>query len=169
MFIKLNIKQNALEQRNSVFHSATVIANSLMHAGTTVDSFLRDNLDWLGRATNWAKFSATASLGVIHKGQIKESMTILQPYLPTNGQSASPYSEGGALYSIGIINSNQGAEKAKYLLDALKNAGTSEVVQHGACLGLGLAAMATENAGQNNFINYYYETKTKLKKKIRIL
>ena len=30
-------------------------------------SFFRSNLDWLSRATNWAKFSATASLGVIHK------------------------------------------------------------------------------------------------------
>ena len=38
-----------------------------MHCGTTSDSFLRDNLDWLKRATNWAKFTATASLGVIHQ------------------------------------------------------------------------------------------------------
>ena len=28
---------------------------------------IRDNLDWLARATNWAKFTATSSLGVIHK------------------------------------------------------------------------------------------------------
>jgi hypothetical protein len=35
-----------------------------MHCGsTTSDQFLRDNLDWLSRATNWAKFTATASLG----------------------------------------------------------------------------------------------------------
>ena len=27
----------------------------------------RNNLEWLGRATNWAKFTATASLGVIHR------------------------------------------------------------------------------------------------------
>ena len=32
--------------RNSVCHNATVIANGLMHAGTTSDQFLRDNLDW---------------------------------------------------------------------------------------------------------------------------
>lgn len=35
--------------------------------GTTVDAFLRENLEWLSRATNWAKFSATAGLGVIHR------------------------------------------------------------------------------------------------------
>ena len=51
----------------SVTHSAVVLANAFMHAGTTVDTFLRENLDWLSRATNWAKFSATAGLGVIHR------------------------------------------------------------------------------------------------------
>lgn len=50
----------SVEPRNSVCHSATVFANSLMHCGTTVDAFLRENLDWLKKATNWAKFSATA-------------------------------------------------------------------------------------------------------------
>lgn len=34
----------------------------------------------------------------------------------------------------------------KYLREALHNAGTNETVQHGACLGLGLAAMATGGA-----------------------
>ena len=33
--------------------------------------FTRDNLDWLSRAYSWAKMSATASLGVIHKGHEK--------------------------------------------------------------------------------------------------
>ena len=28
---------------------------------------------WLSRATNWAKFSATATLGVIHRGHVKQS------------------------------------------------------------------------------------------------
>eukprot|EP01027_Heterolobosea_sp_BB2_P000752 GEZU01001099.1.p1 GENE.GEZU01001099.1~~GEZU01001099.1.p1 ORF type:complete len:900 (-),score=305.42 GEZU01001099.1:245-2944(-) len=144
MLLLKNIK-SSVEPRNSVYHSATVITNAFMHAGTTIDTFLRENLDWLARATNWAKFSATASLGVIHKGQIKESLSVLQPYLPSGVQSASPYSEGGALYAIGIIHSNHGDEMTKYLSDALKNAGSNEVVQHGASLGLGLAAMATEN------------------------
>lgn len=37
------IKQ-AVEYRNSVCHSATIFANAVMHAGTTVDTFLRENL-----------------------------------------------------------------------------------------------------------------------------
>ena len=77
----------ATEVRNSVSHSAIIFANALMHCGTTVDSFLRDNLDWLSRATNWAKFSATAGLGVIHRGHLAEvtvtcpSSSTLLPYL----------------------------------------------------------------------------------------
>jgi len=64
-----------------------------MHAGTTTDTFLRENLEWLSRATNWAKFSATAGLGVIHKGHLKESKNLLGPYLPQQNVSSSPYSE----------------------------------------------------------------------------
>jgi len=48
-----------------------------MQAGTTSDEFLRQNLDWLSRATNWSKFSATAALGVIHKvikGEKKDTL-----------------------------------------------------------------------------------------------
>lgn len=118
-----------------------------MHAGTTVDAFLRDNLEWLVKATNWAKFSATASLGVIQKGQIKDSLQILSPYLPQPGQPRgsgnSIYCEGGALYALGIIHSNNGEAVRDYLLNYVKDDKTNEVVQHGACLGLGLAALAT--------------------------
>ena len=68
--------------RVSICHTATVIANGFMHCGTTHDSFLRDNLDWLARATNWAKLSATASLGVIHRGHESSSISLMQKYLP---------------------------------------------------------------------------------------
>jgi len=119
------------------------MAHAFMHAGTTVDVFLRDNLDWLSRATNWAKFTATGSIGVIHKGHSKESLRLLEPYLPQHGQSGSPYQEGGALYALGLIHANLNGDKTQYLLEALRNAGTNEIVQHGACLGIGLSAMAT--------------------------
>ena len=38
-----------------------------IYTGTTIDAFLREHLDWLGKATNWAKFTAVASIGVVHK------------------------------------------------------------------------------------------------------
>lgn len=128
--------------RNSVCHSATVIANSFMHCGTTCDQFLRDNLEWLARATNWAKFSATASLGVIHKGHEKEALNLMSTYLPKDSGPGSAYSEGGGLYALGLIHANHGGEITEYLLNQLKEAST-DMVRHGGCLGLGLAAMGT--------------------------
>jgi len=137
-----NIKAS-VEARNSMCHGAAVFANAIMNAGTTNDVFLRDNLDWLSRATNWSKFSATAGLGVIHKGNIKNSRNVMRPYLPS-ASGSSPYSEGGALYALGIIHSNHEAGIKDYLLESLK--GTQhEIVQHGACLGLGLAGIGSED------------------------
>lgn len=43
LLILKTIKQS-VEMRNSVCHSATIYANAIMHAGTTVDTFLRENL-----------------------------------------------------------------------------------------------------------------------------
>ncbi|XP_039055605.1 26S proteasome non-ATPase regulatory subunit 1 homolog A-like [Hibiscus syriacus] len=136
------IKQS-VEMRNSVCHSATIYANAIMHAGTTVDTFLRDNLDWLSRATNWAKFSATAGLGVIHRGHLQQGRSLMAPYLPQGGGGGgSPYSEGGALYALGLIHANHGEGIKQFLRDSLRNTNV-EVIQHGACLGLGLAALGT--------------------------
>ncbi|KAH8375861.1 26S proteasome non-ATPase regulatory subunit 1 [Drosophila serrata] len=128
--------------RVSICHTATVIANAFMHSGTTSDQFLRDNLDWLARATNWAKLTATASLGVIHRGHEKESLALMQSYLPKEAGPSSGYSEGGALYALGLIHANHGANIIDYLLQQLKDA-QNENVRHGGCLGLGLAGMGT--------------------------
>jgi len=144
LLLLTNMKKS-VDQRHSLTHSAIVVAHALMSAGTTSDAFLRENLEWLSRATNWAKFTATATLGVIHKGHVKQARQLLAPYLPQAGMSASPFSEGGALYALGIIHANHGAEIRSYLLEALRNAGTNETVQHGAALGIGIAAMATED------------------------
>lgn len=138
----LILKQTKEAVRNSVCHTATVIANAYMHSGTTSDQFLRDNLEWLARATNWAKFSATASLGVIHKGHEKEALHLMSSYLPKDSGPGSGYTEGGGLYALGLIHANHGAGITEYLLGQLKEA-SNEVVRHGGCLGLGLAAMGT--------------------------
>ncbi|XP_047109390.1 26S proteasome non-ATPase regulatory subunit 1 isoform X1 [Schistocerca piceifrons] len=128
--------------RVSICHTATVIANAYMHSGTTSDQFLRDNLEWLARATNWAKMTATASLGVIHRGHEQEALALMQSYLPREVGPSSGYSEGGGLYALGLIHANHGARIIDYLLGQLKDA-ENEMVRHGGCLGLGLAAMGT--------------------------
>lgn len=102
----------------------------------------RDNLEWLARATNWAKLTATASLGVIHRGHEQESLALMQSYLPRESGPSSGYSEGGGLYALGLIHANHGANIIDYLLQQLKDA-QNENVRHGGCLGLGLAAMGT--------------------------
>ncbi|TCD63328.1 proteasome regulatory particle base subunit [Steccherinum ochraceum] len=139
--------KESLEPRSSIYHNALTLQNAFMHAGTTSDAFLRENLEWLGLASNWSKFTATAALGVIHKGHFQEGMNILGPYLPqaNAGDSGIPgaqYSEGGALYALGLIHAGCGSGRSveAYLRDALKNA-AAEVVQHGAALGLGVAGM----------------------------
>lgn len=128
--------------RVSICHTATIIANAFMHSGTTSDQFLRDNFDWLARATNWAKLTATASLGVIHRGHETESLALMQSYLPKETGPCSGYSEGGGLYALGLIHANHGANITDYLLQQLKYA-KNENVRHGGCLGLGLASMGT--------------------------
>ncbi|KAL5998534.1 26S proteasome non-ATPase regulatory subunit 1 A [Asimina triloba] len=146
LLILKTIKQS-VEMRNSVCHSATIYANAIMHAGTTVDTFLRENLDWLSRATNWAKFSATAGLGVIHRGHLQQGRSLMAPYLPQSGAvgGGSPYSEGGALYALGLIHANHGEGIKQFLRESLSNTNVEKmkVIQHGACLGLGLAALGT--------------------------
>ncbi|KAK6626505.1 proteasome regulatory particle base subunit [Polyplax serrata] len=128
--------------RVSICHTATVIANGYMHSGTTSDQFLRDNLEWLARATNWAKLTATASLGVIHRGHENEALALMQSYLPKESGTTSGFSEGGGLYALGLIHANHGAGITDYLLGQLKDA-QNEMVRHGGCLGLGLAAMGS--------------------------
>ncbi|EPT04013.1 26S proteasome regulatory complex non-ATPase subcomplex Rpn2/Psmd1 subunit [Fomitopsis schrenkii] len=143
---------DSLEARSSVYHVALTLQNAFMHSGTTSDAFLRENLEWLGLATNWAKFSATAALGVIHKGHFEESMNILGPYLPQTGGSDSgipgaQYSEGGALYALGLVNAGVGSGRQveEYLRNMLRES-QNDVVQHGAALGLGVAGMGGKNA-----------------------
>jgi 26S proteasome regulatory subunit N2 len=98
----LQILKNTKEAgRNSITHNATIIANGFMHYGTTSDVFLRENLDWLKRASNWGKFTATASLGIIHYGHEKEALNLMSSYLPKDSSSGSPYAEGGGLFALG--------------------------------------------------------------------
>eukprot|EP00300_Choanocystis_sp_HF-7_P003758 c12866_g1_i1.p1 GENE.c12866_g1_i1~~c12866_g1_i1.p1 ORF type:complete len:1032 (+),score=269.35 c12866_g1_i1:412-3096(+) len=137
--------KTVVEARSSALYTGLVACNAIMHAGTTNDSFLRANLDWLRQAQNWAKFSAIGSLGLIRLGQVQDGMTLLKDFLPGQGTAGGAYQEGGALYALGLINAERGKDVVEYLLTSLRAAAQSEVIQHGACLGLGLAAFATGN------------------------
>ena len=141
----LNKVRDSLEARNSIFHTSVTFANAFMNAGTTIDTFFRDNLEWLGKAVNWSKFTATAALGVIHRGNLGQGKKLLEPYLPKDNPNAgtgSTYSQGGSLYALGLIYTNHGTHVLDYLRQQFK-ATNEEVVQHGGALGLGVAGMAT--------------------------
>jgi 26S proteasome regulatory subunit N2 len=146
----LNKIKDSLEARNSIFHTAVTLANAFMHAGTTNDRFFRDNLEWLGKAVNWSKFTATAALGVIHRGNLGQGQKLLEPYLPKNRREGtnpgSAYSQGGSLYALGLIFANHEDVALDLIRHHFKEA-TEEVVQHGGALGLGVAGMATGDEG----------------------
>ncbi|KAK4697438.1 26S proteasome regulatory subunit N2, partial [Lecanoromycetidae sp. Uapishka_2] len=146
----LNKLKDSLEARNSIFHTAVTLSCGFMNAGTMNANFFRDNLDWLGKAVNWSKFTATAALGVIHRGDLGNGQTLLRPYLPKDtvegANTGSVYSQGGSLYAMGLIYANHETFALELIRDHFKKA-TEEVVQHGGALGLGVAGMATGDEG----------------------
>ena len=147
----LNKIKDSLEARNSIYHSAVTLAMAFMHAKTARDQFIRDNLEWLGKAVNWSKFTATAALGVMHQGNLSNGERLLRPYMPRVSAAGVPsttsnYSHGGSLYAFGLIYANHEGWAVDFIRNKFKEA-TEEVVQHGGALGLGLAGMATADEG----------------------
>jgi len=164
----LSALKKVCDVKNSVLHGAIVTAHGLMNAGTTHSGWLNSQPEWLRKAANWSRFSAVASAGVVHRGNTANAMRVLQAYLPrgAGAPTESPFAEGGALYALGIIHAGRGASAAagivaqpgavvgegagedagvvSYLKAALDST-SDETVQHGACLGLGLAALGTGN------------------------
>lgn len=146
----LNKSKSSLDGKFSLFHTAVSVANGFMHCGTTDNSFIRSNLTWLGKAQNWAKFTATASLGVIHRGNLADGRKIMAPYLP-GSRATSRYIKGGSLYGLGLIYAGFGRDIIDYLNSHIveNSAATGDedidVLLHGASLGVGLAAMGSAN------------------------
>ncbi|KAF5841250.1 armadillo-type protein [Dunaliella salina] len=143
-----NIK-GAIDSRNSVAHSATVFANAIMHSGTTVDMFLRENMDWLSRATNWAKFSATAGLGVIHRWlaglgtnddeMFEDVKNILYTDSAVAGEAAG--------ISMGLIMAGTATDKATEML-AYAHDTQHEKIIRGIVLGLALVMYGREEGAE---------------------
>ena len=131
-----------VDPRSTILHSAVVTSHALMQAGTTADGFLRSNLDWLLKASNWAKFSVVASSGVVHRGNFSQAMDVLSSYLPATpgAPTSSPYSEGGALYALGLIHANNGTTAAAGI-----RATPSSIAVEGAGAAAGAAAADDED------------------------
>ncbi|KAM5543956.1 hypothetical protein V8D89_002573 [Ganoderma adspersum] len=132
MLILKNTK-DVLEPCSLIYHTALTLQNVFMHAGTTSDVFLCENLDG------------------IHKGHFQESMNIL------GSTRSAAYSEGGAFYALRLViaGCGSGQEVENYLRNLLKNL-ISEVVQHGAALRLSVAGIGGKS------IEAYDDLKTTL-------
>ncbi|KAL8447239.1 hypothetical protein Emag_004396 [Eimeria magna] len=142
----LDSYKNSLDARLSLLHHGLLLAHALQQSGTGCDAFLRRNLEWMGRAANWSKYSATASIGAIHRGNVMNSVKVLQTYLPGAGGSgpSASHSEGGALYALGLIHSCLPNPKIRsFILGQLRHGDNTEkeAVLHGGCLGLGLTCL----------------------------
>lgn len=51
--LKKTLEERGSGGRNSILHNAAVMTHAYLYAGTTNDSFLRDYLDWMKKASNW--------------------------------------------------------------------------------------------------------------------
>lgn len=140
--------KESIPQTVSVLQEACVWSNAIATACTTDDSFLKNNIDWVAKSSNWSKFSCTSTLGMIHKGNKANAMKILEPYLKESHANSSPYSGGGAFYALGLINANQyNPEVMNTLIQNMSTLGKNDVICHGVCLGYGLVGMATADEG----------------------
>ena len=51
--LKKTMEERGSGGRNSILHNMAVMTHAYLYAGTTNDSFLRDHLDWMKKASNW--------------------------------------------------------------------------------------------------------------------
>ena len=61
-----------------------------------------------------------------------QGRNLMRPYLPRDGISGSPYSEGGALYALGLMYSSYDQANKAFLLQSLRDS-SSEVCSNTLC------------------------------------
>jgi hypothetical protein len=134
-----------------ILHNKLQLLN-LTHVPATRVSFkicfLCDAIPFVSRNSTQHHLPCHASSANLHVATSRGLQTtqLLAPYLPSEGRTVSPYSEGGALYALGLIHASHGHPITEFISNSLVNS-RHEVVQHGACLGIGLAAQGTDDAG----------------------
>ena len=137
----------SVEKGCSIETLGVILTNSFSNSHTKNDKFLRDNFAFATKPTNWARFTATSSLGVVHMGDTKNSKAIMRDFLPGGSQSSSMYHVGGAFYGLGLINAGTNdPEILQFYNENLALPGNSkEPIRHGIYLGMGLVAMGSHN------------------------
>jgi len=100
----LNDIKSEFDPKISINQVGTFYTNGLANLGTGNDSFMRDHINWHSKAKNFTMFSNIAVLGMIHQGNHSGAFTILEPYLPAQGEAVGgadtpdkDFINGGAL------------------------------------------------------------------------
>lgn len=132
---------------------AAIISHSLMHARTFEDTQIKSDTSKgiISKMTNWCRFTATASLGIIHQGNIEKGLEIMDPFLPGSRTNPSVYAQSGAYYGLGLIYANS---REKMIVDKLNEAlaaseNKPDCLTHGVLLATGLV-----NLGVGKEFNY---------------
>lgn len=142
--------KKGVEKCGSTPALGVVIAHSLMYARTRQDETLKQNIPWISKMTNWCRFAATASLGVIHMGNTEKGFDAIKPYLPGSSINPSVYAQSGAYLALGLIYSNtNNPEIVEKLNEALSTSVQQEIMLHGILFSLGLVTM-----GSGSELNY---------------
>ncbi len=116
------------------------LCNSLMNAGTTNDTFYRNNkaID----EKEWVRFIEYSAIGMIHQDNIS-AFEILKELLPSYESSNG---EPAALMALGMMNAgNCDKEAVDYLVNWLDS--TNNEILFGACMGLGFCLLGSCEMG----------------------
>eukprot|EP00792_Barthelona_sp_PAP020_P002962 TRINITY_DN1463_c0_g1_i1.p1 TRINITY_DN1463_c0_g1~~TRINITY_DN1463_c0_g1_i1.p1 ORF type:complete len:934 (+),score=273.26 TRINITY_DN1463_c0_g1_i1:41-2842(+) len=139
--------QIRIKSKQTLAITATCLANALMFAGTTIDTFVRSNQPFVTLPKHWSHFSLIASIGVIHQGQLMKGKRVLNKFLPNeDAKITDPFSAGGAIFGFGLIYANNGLDHVPYLARVLENHIDDEKADpllHGLGLTFGLCSMGT--------------------------
>ena len=147
--------KDSLEARNSIFHTAVTLSCGFMHAGTMNDTFFRDNLDWLGKAVNWSKFTATAALGLIYTNHENFALELIRDHFKKATEEVVQH--GGAL-GLGLAGMATGDDG---IYEDLKGVLYSDSALNGEAVGIamGLIMLGTGNIkALEDMIQYAHDT-----------
>uniref|UniRef100_A0A5S6QF14 26S proteasome non-ATPase regulatory subunit 1 n=1 Tax=Trichuris muris TaxID=70415 RepID=A0A5S6QF14_TRIMR len=130
----------------SIGCSAAAIASGLMGYGTGLDSVTRTDSKWMGNAKYWSSFTSVASLGATYHNHDEKAMKKINEYLPKEAlRITAEYLQGGAYYALGLAYAHRSLVNIiNYLIFQLHKYDVP-IIRHGACLGIGLAAMGTHH------------------------
>ena len=87
-------------------------------------------------------------LGMCCRGHLSQGRALMAPYLPRNGASGSPYSEGGALYALGLIHANHGQDIRDFLLESLRGTQNEVIACETHVQGLYVAGSLSHATGK---------------------